>query len=332
MSKNSIRIVTTRTLAFCLAVIALPLAAIAQPSPSSRGKRFGWQIGVGNPNAAAPNSMSFKDFVLPSSIYHTEAYSTDINPSGIVCGYFVDANGEINGVVGTGVNYTVLPGVTPSGIADDGTVAGNENTGGSFIYKNGETIMLPNTTYRSINQQGTILYYDHFEMKDYTWKDGVSTLVSYPTPPEGVVSIGGWDLNSSGDMLVFLGYTDRSDLVLLKNGAYVPLPPLPVAPSATYGGLNTATLLDNGAILLTVIETLIDSTGTSFTALYKAYILQQGTYTRLYAPADPTGLYSMTATNGSIGAYGLPFIAGVYFSSASGTFKSYLAGPRDANF
>ena len=331
MSKNPIPIATTRTLALCLAVIALPLAAFSQPSPNSRGKRFGWQIGVGNPNAAVSNAMSFKDFALPSSIYNTGAWPTDINTNGVVCGYFVDANGELNGFVGTGSAYTILPAVTPFGIADDGTVAGYDNAEGTFIYKNGVTTTIPYSTYRSISQQGTVLYYDNFEMRDYTWKDGVTTLVSYPTPPAGVYQLGGWDLNSKGDMLVTLYYQDHIDFVLLTNGAYVPLPPLPMASGAT-GGMSSATLLDNGTMLFTVIENTINSTATVVTTAYKAYILQGDTYIPLHSATDPTGLYSMTAVNGSVNALGLPFITGVYYSAASGTYKPYLAGPSTANF
>lgn len=331
MSKNSIRIVTTQTLALCLAVIALPIAAIAQPSPKSRGNRYGWQIGVGNPNAAASNAMSFKDFVLPSSIYNTGAWCTDINSSGDVCGYFVDAYGELNGFVRIGSNYTILPVVTPYGIADDGTVAGYDNAEGTFIHKNGVTTTIPYTTYRGINQQGTVLYYDNFEMRDYTWKNGVTTVVSYPTPPAGVYKIGGWDLNSTGDMLVYLDYPDHSDFVLLTNGAWVSLPPLPIASGVTAGGMNSATLLDNGAVLFTIAESTIDSTATVVTTIFKAYILMGSTYTRLYAPTDPTGLRSMTAVNGSVNAAGYPFITGVYVA-ADGTYKPYVAGPSTVIF
>jgi hypothetical protein len=331
MTKNSIRIVSSRTLTLCLAVLTLPLAAYSQPAPSSRGKRFGWQIGVGNPNAAVPNSMSIKDFTLPSSIYNTGAWCTDINPSGMVCGYFIDAYGELSGFVGKGLNYTIIPATTPLGIADDGTVAGYDGVGFAFIYKNGVTTSIPDTTYRSISQQGTVLYYDNYQMVDYTWKDGVTTLVNYPTPPEGVYQICGWDLNSNGEMLVYLYHPEHIDLVRLTNGAWVSLPPLPIAPTVTSGGINSATLLDNGHILFTISESTINSTGTAVTTIAKAYILEGDAYIRLSVPSDLAGLRTMTATNGCVSSIGLPFIAGVY-ETTDGTFKSYLAGPSTADF
>ena len=332
MNQNSIRIVTTRTLSLCLAVIALPLAAFAQPSPSNRGKRYGWTIGVGNPNAAAANSMAFKDFTLPASIAHTAVWCTDINPSGVVCGYFIDPEGGFNGFVGSGYNYTIFPEMTPYGIADDGTIAGYDDAQGTFIYKDGVTTIIPNTTYRSITQQGTVLYYDNFEMRDYTWKDGVSTLVSYPTPPEGVYRLGGWSLNSKGDMLVWLDFPGRSELYRLTNGVYVQMPPLPLSPGFSSNGVSAATLLDNGAVLFTIVETGIDPTGTFAFGSYKSYLLQEGnTYTRLYGPGDPNGLRDMTAVNGSVNPDGRPFITGVY-ANIDGIYKPYLAGPREANF
>jgi hypothetical protein len=304
-----------------LCILSFPVAAMAQPSANSKGKRKGWEIGNGNPHAAPQVTTVYKNFTLPFPTNF--AYASDLNSNGNVCGYYLDTSDNLFGVWGSAATgYTSEAGLLPLTIADDGTVAGQvASNGNTFIHQNGVTTEIVGV-FRSLARDGTVLiqiYTPSFPgYADITIKNGVSTTLSYPALPPGYTRVDGWSINSAGLLLVLLTTdTGGGEWAIIENGGYTLLAP----PPADITSSAATALLDDGSVAFTAYDGIKN----------QALILKSGVYTRIFHPNDPTGVNGLAVNNADTNAAGYVFMAGVLFDSGGG-YVSFLSGPSNAAF